>query len=66
MNNFFFSDAISEGGGRKSGRGFSGEVQLGVISITVESNLKFAEDIAEGKEVDHEEEGSQDRAMGHT
>ena len=54
------------GGGRKSGRGFSGEVKLGVVSITVELNLKFTEDIAEGKEIDDEEEGSQDTALGHT
>ena len=36
------------------------------ISITVDVNVKFAEDIAEGKEVDDEEEGPQDRALGHT
>ena len=32
----------------------------------MEVNVKFAEDIAEGKEVDVEEEGPQDRALGHT
>ena len=63
---FYFRNAISRGGGRESGRGFGGEVELGVISITVEVNVKFVEDIAEGKEVDDEEEGPQDRALGHT
>jgi hypothetical protein len=32
----------------------------------VEVNVQFAEDIAEGKKVDDEQEGPQDRALGHT
>ena len=34
--------SMREGGGWESGRGFSGEVELVVVSITVEVNVKFA------------------------
>ena len=33
--------SMREGGGWESGRGFSGEVELVVVSITVEVNVKF-------------------------
>ena len=61
---FYFRDAISKGGGRESGRGFGGEVELGVISITVEVNVKFADAIAEGKEVNDEEYGAPGQSPG--
>lgn len=32
----------------------------------MEKDIEFAEDIAKGKEVDDEEKGPQDRALGHT
>ena len=35
--------------------GFDRKVELGVISITVKVNVKFAKDVAEGKEVNDEE-----------
>ena len=54
---FYFRDAICEGGGQEGGRRFSGEVELGVIGIAVEVDVEFPEDVAEGEEVNDEEEG---------
>ena len=62
---FYFSDAVSKGGGWKRGGGFGGEIELGVIGITVKMDVVFTEDIAKGKEVDDEEKGPQDRSLGH-
>ncbi len=42
------------------------ERQLGVIRIAVEMDVIIMENIAKGKEVNHEEKGPQDSALGHT
>ena len=63
MNQFFISDTqlVREVGGRVD----EGLVVRKSWVSTVEVNVTFVEDIAEGKEVDDEEEGSQDRTLGH-
>ena len=38
----------------------TGEVELGVIRVTVEVDAVFTEDVAKGKKVDDEEKGPQD------
>ncbi len=57
---------MSEGGGWESGVWFTGKIELGIIHKAVEVDTIFVEDIAEGEEVYDEEEGPQDRALGHT
>jgi len=57
---------VCKGRGWESRGGFTGEVELGVIRIAVKTDVVLAEDVAEGKEVNDEEEGPQDRALWHT
>ena len=63
VNQFFISvtQLVREEGGRVD----EGLVVRKSWVSTVEVNVTFVEDIAEGKEVDDEEEGSQDRTLGH-
>ena len=46
--------------------GFGGEVQLGVVSVTVEIQVEVADDVTKGKDVTDEEKGTKDRALGDT
>lgn len=48
------------------GMGCTGKVELGVISITIEVNDIFVENITNGKEANDEEKGPHDKALGHT
>lgn len=41
-------------------------VELGAVRVAVEIDVIFTKDIAIGKEINDEEEGPQDRALGHT
>jgi hypothetical protein len=63
-----FLDAIGEGegGGRESRGGFGGQVELGIICITMELNIIFTEKMAKREEIDNEQEGSKDRTLGYT
>lgn len=45
---------------------FTRKVELGIIRIVVKTDVEFTEVMAEGEEVDDEEEGPQDGALGHT
>ena len=46
--------------------GFGGEVQLGVVSVTVKVQIEVADDMTKGKNVTDEEKGTKDRALGDT
>lgn len=53
-------------GGWENRVGFTGKVELRFIHITIGTDVTFAENITIGKEANTEEEGPQDRALGHT
>lgn len=46
--------------------GFGAEVDLGVIGIAVEVQVKVAEYLTKREDVDDEEEGAEYRALGNT
>ena len=47
--------------------GWSGaEIQLGIISVTVEIESMMSDDLAEGEHVNGEQEGAKHRALGYT
>ena len=41
-------------------RGFGGDVDLGVVSVTMEVQVEAADDVTKGEEVADEEEGAED------
>lgn len=53
---FQVAKAGCEGGVDGRGDGFGGEVELGIISITVEAEAMAPEDFTKGKDVEDEEE----------
>lgn len=66
--NYEFSSAkqrVREDGGESSIR-FTGQIKLGVISITVKLNTVFTKNVSKQKKVDNEKKGPQDRSLGHT
>ena len=57
---FYCRDAGFElGEGRILG-GFGGDVDLGVISVAVEFQVEFADDVTKGEEVADEKKGAED------
>ena len=52
--------AVGEGGGS------GGQVELGVIRVTVEFDVVLSEDVAKREEVGDEQEGPKDRTLGYT
>lgn len=48
------------------GRGLIGELELDVIPIAVEIDAIFGKKVARWKEVNDEEKGHWDKALGHT
>ena len=57
---FYCRDAGFElGKGRILG-GFGGDVDLGVISVAVEFQVEFADDVTKGEEVADEKKGAED------
>ena len=58
-----FLEAIGDGSGRE---GCGGQVELGIICITMELNIIFMEKMAKREEIDNEQEGSKDRTLGYT
>ena len=40
--------------------GFDGDVDLGVVSVTMEVEVEFADDVTEGEEVADEKKGAED------
>ena len=61
-----FLEAIGEGGWREGHGGFSGQVELGIICITMELTIILTEKMAKREEIDNEQEGSKDRTLGYT
>ena len=61
-----FLEAIGEGSGREGRGRFGGQVELGIIFITMERNIIFMEKMAKREEIDNEQEGSKDRTLGYT
>ena len=59
-----FLEAIGEGSGREGRGRFGGQVELGIIFITMERNIIFMEKMAKREEIDNEQEGSKDRTSG--
>lgn len=51
---------------REDNVGFTGKVELGVIHKTMKVNVIFLENLTNEKELNKEEEGLQDKALGHT
>ena len=61
-----FLEAIGEGGWREGRGGFGGQVELGIICITMELNIIFTEKKPKREEIDNEQEGSKERSLGYT
>ena len=40
--------------------GFDGDVDLGVVSVTIEVQVEFTDDVTEGEEVADEKKGAED------
>ena len=41
-------------------------MKLGIVSIAVELNMKFPENVSKGQKVNCEQEGAKNRALGNT
>ena len=52
--------------GRESRGGFGGQVELGIICITMELTIILTEKMAKREEIDNKQEGSKDRTLGYT
>ena len=48
------------------GDGLGGEVELGVVSVTVKIETMTTDDLSKGKDVDDEEEGTKHGTLGDT
>ena len=45
---------------------FSGKIALGIVSVTVELNMKFLENVTKRQKINNKQEGAWDRALGNT
>ena len=57
-------EAVGESGGSVSGDGSGGDVELDVISVTMEAETMMSCDAARGKHVEDEEEWTKHRTLG--
>lgn len=56
----------TEGGGWEGGSGFGGNVELGVVRVTVEMDVIFTENQTKWDEIYDEKNRAKDRALGNT
>lgn len=59
-------EVVSEGRGREGGIWFGGDIDLGVIPMTVKVNIVFMKNVTKRQYVNDKKQGTQDRTLWHT